>query len=149
MNTESKCPVLGGHTSAGTSHYHQWWPNKLNLKILSQNSEKRDPMGDSFNYAEEFGKLDFKGLKKDLLALMTDSQDFWPADYGHYGLSLFAWHGTVPVLTERLTDAVVVVPVHSVSRRLTAGLITSTLIKLDCCYGQSSKSTAQRFHGQI
>ena len=94
MNTESKCPVLGGHTSAGTSHYHQWWPNKLNLKILSQNSEKRDPMGDSFNYAEEFGKLDFKGLKKDLLALMTDSQDFWPADYGHYGpfFIRMAWH---------------------------------------------------------
>ena len=94
MNTESKCPVLGGHTSAGTSHYHQWWPNKLNLKILSQNSEKRDPMGDSFNYAAEFGKLDFKGLKKDLLALMTDSQDFWPADYGHYGpfFIRMAWH---------------------------------------------------------
>ena len=94
MNTESKCPVLGGHTSAGTSHYHQWWPNKLNLKILSQNSEKRDPMGGSFNYAEEFGKLDFKALKKDLNALMTDSQDFWPADYGHYGpfFIRMAWH---------------------------------------------------------
>ncbi len=94
MNTESKCPVLGGHTSAGTSHYHQWWPNKLNLKILSQNSEKRDPMGDSFNYASEFAKLDFKALKKDLNALMTDSQDFWPADYGHYGpfFIRMAWH---------------------------------------------------------
>jgi len=94
MNTESKCPVLGGHTSAGTSHYHQWWPNKLNLKILAQNSERRDPMGDSFNYAEEFGKLDFQGLKKDLHALMTDSQDFWPADYGHYGpfFIRMAWH---------------------------------------------------------
>jgi len=94
MNTESKCPVLGGHTSAGTSHYHQWWPNKLNLKILSQNSSMRDPLGESFDYAAEFAKLDFKALKKDLQALMTDSQDFWPADYGHYGpfFIRMAWH---------------------------------------------------------
>ena len=94
MNTESKCPVLGGHTSAGTSHYHQWWPNKLNLKILSQNSSMRDPLGESFDYAAEFAKLDFKALKKDLHALMTDSQDFWPADYGHYGpfFIRMAWH---------------------------------------------------------
>ncbi len=94
MNTESKCPVMGGHTSAGNSHYHQWWPNKLNLKILAQNSSLRDPMDESFNYAEEFAKLDFKALKKDLNALMTDSQDFWPADYGHYGpfFIRMAWH---------------------------------------------------------
>jgi catalase-peroxidase len=71
-----------------------WWPNQLNLRILRQNSPQSDPMGEAFNYAEEFKKLDFKALKKDLHALMTDSQDWWPADFGHYG-GLFirmAWH---------------------------------------------------------
>jgi catalase-peroxidase len=71
-----------------------WWPNQLNLRILRQNSPQSDPMGETFNYAEEFKKLDFKALKKDLNALMTDSQDWWPADFGHYG-GLFirmAWH---------------------------------------------------------
>jgi catalase-peroxidase len=71
-----------------------WWPNQLNLKILHQNSSLSNPMGETFNYAEEFKKLDFKTLKKDLAALMTDSQDWWPADFGHYG-GLFirmAWH---------------------------------------------------------
>jgi len=88
------CPVM--HTtsaSMGTSN-KDWWPNQLNLKILTQNSEKADPMGEGFSYAEEFKKLDYAALKKDLTALMTESQDWWPADYGHYG-GLFirmAWH---------------------------------------------------------
>jgi catalase-peroxidase len=72
----------------------EWWPNQLNLRILRQNSPQSDPMGEAFNYAEEFKKLDYKAVKKDLRALMTDSQDWWPADFGHYG-GLFirmAWH---------------------------------------------------------
>jgi catalase-peroxidase len=71
-----------------------WWPNQLNLRILHQNSPLSNPMGEAFNYAEEFKKLDFKALKKDLQALMTDSQDWWPADFGHYGglLIRMAWH---------------------------------------------------------
>jgi catalase-peroxidase len=97
MSGESKCPMSGGHyghTAAGAKSNRDWWPNQLNLKILQQNSPLGNPMGKEFNYAEEFKKLDFKALKNDLYALMTDSQDWWPADFGHYG-PLFvrmAWH---------------------------------------------------------
>ncbi len=96
MNEESKCPVTGGANkqSVGGTSNRDWWPNQLNLKILHQNSLMSNPMGEAFNYAEEFKKLDLEALKKDLYALMTDSQDWWPADYGHYG-PLFirmAWH---------------------------------------------------------
>ena len=81
-------------TTGGGMSNRDWWPNQLNLKILHQNSHLSNPMGEEFNYAEEFKKLDLEALKKDLYALMTDSQDWWPADYGHYG-PLFirmAWH---------------------------------------------------------
>jgi len=97
MNEESKCPVTGRVTTptagGGTSN-RDWWPSRLNLKMLHQHSPVSNPMGEQFNYAEEFKKLDFAALKKDLYVLMTDSQDWWPADYGHYG-GLFirmAWH---------------------------------------------------------
>jgi len=88
------CPVAHGVTSLSMLTNRDWWPNQLNLRILSQNSTKSDPMGEAFDYAEEFKKLDLKALKEDLYALMTDSQEWWPADYGHYG-GLFirmAWH---------------------------------------------------------
>ncbi len=97
MDKESKCPVTGATgkpiAGSGTSN-RDWWPNQLNLKILHQNSPMIDPMGEGFDYAEEFKKLDLKAIKKDLHDLMTDSQEWWPADYGHYG-PLFirmAWH---------------------------------------------------------
>ena len=97
MTDESKCPVTGRVSNpivgGGTSN-RDWWPNQLSLKILHQHSSMSNPMGEEFNYAEEFKKLDYAALKKDLYALMTDSQDWWPADYGHYG-GLFirmAWH---------------------------------------------------------
>ena len=88
------CPVAHGTTNSSMRSNRDWWPNQLNLKILAQNSSLSDPMGEAFDYAEEFKKLDLKALKKDLTALMTDSQPWWPADYGHYG-GLFirmAWH---------------------------------------------------------
>jgi len=97
MTDESKCPVTGKTSKPvageGTSN-QDWWPNQVNLKILRQHSSLSNPLGDEFNYAEEFKKLDLHAVKQDLYALMTDSQEWWPADYGHYG-GLFirmAWH---------------------------------------------------------
>lgn len=96
MSKEEKCPVTGmtkGNAGRGTTN-RDWWPNQLNLKMLHQNPAVRNPLGNGFSYAEEFKKLDLAALKKDLYDLMTDSQDWWPADYGHYG-GLFirmAWH---------------------------------------------------------
>jgi catalase-peroxidase len=91
MTAESKCPVTGG-THAYTNR--DWWPNELNLRVLNQHSAKSDPMGEEFDYAKEFQSLDLNAVVKDLHTLMTDSQDWWPADWGHYG-GLFirmAWH---------------------------------------------------------
>ena len=96
-DNESKCPVMHGalttNSASGTSN-RDWWPNQLNLSILHQHDQKSDPMDDGFDYREEFKKLDFDALKKDLNDLMTDSQDWWPADYGHYGpfFIRMTWH---------------------------------------------------------
>ncbi len=93
-NGNGKCPVMHGAHAHGTTANQHWWPNQLNLKMLHQNPPQADPMGEEFNYAEEFKTLDLDAVKKDLEALMTDSQEWWPADFGHYG-PLFirmAWH---------------------------------------------------------
>ena len=97
QDTEGKCPVMHGslssNSSTGTSN-QDWWPNQLNLSILHQHDKKTNPMDEGFNYAEEFKSLDFDSLKKDLNDLMTDSQEWWPADYGHYGpfFIRMTWH---------------------------------------------------------
>ena len=97
MSNESKCPFTGGmlqHTTAGAKGNGDWWPNQLNLAILHQQSSLSNPMGEAFDYAKEFKSLDLDAVIKDLRALMTDSQEWWPADFGHYG-GLFirmAWH---------------------------------------------------------
>ena len=109
MSDISKCPVMGHlapqnrHTAAAAMNNGDWWPNQLNLNILRQNSQKSDPLAPGFNYAEEFKKLDLEALRKDLAALMTDSQEWWPADYGHYGpfFIRMAWHSAG---TYRVTD---------------------------------------------
>ena len=92
MSTEAKCPF--NHSAGGGTVNHDWWPNQLKVELLHQHSSKSDPMGEKFDYAKEFTSLDLAAVKKDLAALMTDSQDWWPADFGHYG-GLFirmAWH---------------------------------------------------------
>ena len=92
MSTESKCPF--NHTAGGGTTNQDWWPNRLKLELLHQHSLKSNPMGAGFNYAKEFQSLDFAALKRDLAALMTDSQDWWPADFGHYGpfFVRMSWH---------------------------------------------------------
>jgi catalase-peroxidase len=94
MSEDSKCPVAHGHTTGGGPSNRDWWPNQLRLDLLHQHSSKSNPMGKDFNYAKEFKSLDLAAVKRDLAALMTDSQEWWPADFGHYG-PLFirmAWH---------------------------------------------------------
>ena len=106
MSNESKCPFAAQHgarTTASMQSNADWWPKQLNLGILHQHSAKSNPLGADFNYAEEFKKLDLAALKKDLTALMTDSQDWWPADWGHYGglCIRMAWHSAG---TYRISD---------------------------------------------
>ena len=95
----SKCPFsghAGAVTPAGGTTNRNWWPNQLDLSILHQHHPASNPLGDRFNYADEFSKLDVEALKQDLYALMGDSQDWWPADYGNYGpfFIRLAWHCT-------------------------------------------------------
>jgi len=105
-NGEGKCPFAPAqqrHTTAAALSNSDWWPEQLNLKILHQNAPVTNPMGADFDYAKEFSSLDLAAVKQDLTALMTDSQDWWPADYGHYGpfFIRMAWHSAG---TYRISD---------------------------------------------
>jgi catalase-peroxidase len=97
MPSEEKCPFSNSdlkRAAAGVQKNADWWPNQLNLKILRQHAQLSNPLGEAFNYAEEFKTLDLDAVIKDLHALMTDSQEWWPADFGHYGpfFIRMAWH---------------------------------------------------------
>lgn len=145
MADDAKCPVMHGpgrHTIAGARNNASWWPNQLNLKILHQHSEKSNPYGKSLDYAKAFKGLELDAVIKDLHALMTDSQEWWPADYGHYGpfFIRMTWHAAG---TYRIADGRGVAgPVRSGSPRSTAGPTTATSTRRGACCGRSSKSTA-------
>ncbi|MDE0324833.1 MAG: catalase-peroxidase, partial [Candidatus Poribacteria bacterium] len=85
MSNESKCPVMHHAQAQGTIANQQWWPNQLNLKMLHQNPPSANPIGEDFNYAEAFNTIDLAELQRDIEKVMTTSQEWWPADYGHYG----------------------------------------------------------------
>ena len=152
MTSESQCPVVNGtngtQTKTATARSNRdWWPNQLALEILHQNSPLSNPLGEEFDYAEEFKKVDLAALKKDVEAVMTTSQDWWPADYGHYG-PLFirmAWHSAG---TYRIEDGRGGAP--SGTQRFapsTAGPTTRASTRPGGCSGRSSRSTAGRSRG--
>jgi len=114
----------------------QWWPEQLDISILHQDRSLSNPMGDDFDYAAAFAAIDYNGLKKDLTALMTDSQEWWPADFGRQGLT------APPMAAAALRLA------RSVLRRSIAGLIMATSIKRGVCFGRLSKNMAMLYLGQ-
>ena len=145
MDNEKKCP-FSATAHSGRSN-RDWWPNQLNLNALHTNHPAGDPMGEAFNYAEEFKSLDLDALKKDIEAVMTNSQDWWPADFGHYG-PLFirmAWHSAG---TYRIHDGRGGAGSGSCAlRRSAAGPTTRTSTRRAGCSGRSSRSTAGRSRG--
>jgi catalase-peroxidase len=147
MSNETKCPFSTA-TLTGRSN-RDWWPNQLNLTALHTNHPAGNPMGEGFDYAKEFKSLDLAAVKKDIAAVMTKSQDWWPADFGHYG-PLFirmAWHAAG---TYRIHDGRGGAGSGSCAlRRSAAGPTTPTSIRRAACCGRSSRSTAGRSRGPI
>lgn len=149
QHSQGKCPVMHGANSAVASNNMDWWPKALNLDILHQHDKKTDPMDPNFNYREAFKTLDLAAVKQDLHSLMTDSQDWWPADWGHYGglMIRMAWHsaGTIALpMAVAVRGRVINALPHSI-----AGPITPTLIKPAVYSGRLRKNTAINSHGQI
>jgi len=147
-SSSASCPFLDGDMkgAAGSGKDNKdWWPNSLNLNILRQNSAMADPMDEDFNYQEEFKTLDLAAVKKDLEELMTTSQDWWPADYGHYG----PFFGTQQEPIEYKTVEVELVLDRSVLHRLIPGQIMPISTKPDYYSGQLSRNTVENYPGQI
>ena len=149
-NGEAKCPFLEGavkQSAGGGTSNRDWWPNQLNVDMLHEHSERSSPMGESFNYAEAFKTLDLKAVVKDLHALMTDSQDWWPADYGHYGPFFVRMACTAPAPTASEMVVAVQALAHNDLPLSTAGLTTLALTRRAACSGPSSRNTVAKSHG--
>mgnify|MGYP000947817696 CR=1 FL=1 len=148
-NSGGKCPVMHGGATTTNMSVMAWWPKALNLDILHQHDRKTNPLGEAFNYRDELKKLDVEALKADLMALMTDSQPWWPADWGHYGglMIRMAWHaaGSYRTADGRGGGA----PAISVLPHSTPGQITSTSTRRVVCCGRSRRSTATGSVGPI
>jgi len=150
LNSEAKCPFSAGvlKQSAGSgARNYMWWPNQLNLNILRQHSALSNPMDGSFDYVKEFKKLDLAALKRDIFALMTSSQAWWPADFGHYGpfFIRLAWHSAGTYQSAMAAAAQEMV--RSVLRHSVAGLTMPTSTRHACCFGQSKRNTGERSLG--
>jgi len=143
MDDKSKCPFTGsrGHVN------RDWWPDALDVSVLHRNSTLSDPMGEAFDYGKEFRTLDLDAVIKDLKALMTESQEWWPADFGHYGglMIRMAWHSAG---TYRISDGRGGAGAGQQRfARSTAGLTTPTSTRRAACCGRSSRSTAGNSRG--
>ena len=124
-----------------------WWPNQLNLELLHENSPRADTMGKDCNYAEDFKTLDLNALKKDIEQVMTTSQDWWPADYGHYGPLFIRIGGTVQARTASATAAAAQAPGSNGLHPSTVGPTTRTSTRRAACSGQSNRGTAGKSRG--
>ncbi len=145
--SEKKCPVIHRHTVAASPSNADWWPDQLKVSLLHQHGPESNPMGEDFDYAKAFEALDLDALKKDIFALMSDSQDWWPADYGHYGpfFIRMAWHsaGTYRVEDGRggaASGTIRFAPLNSWPDN-------AHLTRPAHCSGRSNRSTAARIHG--
>jgi len=148
----SDCPFLSGtqkKSAGGGTSNRDWWPNELKLNILRQNASKSNPLGAHFDYAKAFNSVDFGTLKKDVTELMTDSQDWWPADYGHYGGFMIRMAGIVLGLIALEMDEAVQEREHIVLLHSIVGQIMVTWIKHVYYYGPLKRSTGIKFLGPI
>ena len=145
-NSAGKCPFSGGKRGRVN---REWWPDRLNIDVLHKQSGVSDPMGEEFDYAKEFQSLDLNAVIRDLHTLMTDSQEWWPADFGHYGPLFIRMAWTAQAHTASRMVVAAPARASNVSRLSIAGRTMPTLTRRAVCFGRSNKNMAARFPGPI